>query len=154
MEAAISIAVHALGDVKDKGGQPTILHCLRVMLAGESEEERIVGVLHDVLEDTRLDKALLRAEIETERKYHDCGPAITIAVEALTRRDGESYLEYIDRVGTNPLARRVKIHDLYDNLSPDRLIKLSPITAKDLSRRYLRALAVLKASPAGRTDSP
>ncbi len=151
LEAAISIAVHALAGVKDKGGQPTILHCLRVMLAGESEEERVVGVLHDVLEDAPADKSGIHAQIARE-----CGLLIAVAVDALTRRDAEPYLEYLDRVGTNPLARRVKIHDLYDNLSPDRLRALRPPEAMSLSRRYLHALAILTSlsPPAERASAP
>jgi len=51
LEKAIKIALEAhIGQV-DKGGNPYILHPLRVMLSLNSEEERIVGVLHDVVED-------------------------------------------------------------------------------------------------------
>jgi len=51
LEKAIKIAVEAHMGQVDKGGNPYILHPLRVMLSLNSEEERIVGVLHDVVED-------------------------------------------------------------------------------------------------------
>jgi len=51
LEKAIKIAVEAHTGQVDKGGNPYILHPLRVMLSLETEEERIVGVLHDVVED-------------------------------------------------------------------------------------------------------
>ena len=51
LEKAIQIAVEAHTGQVDKGGNPYILHPLRVMLSLNTEEERIVGVLHDVVED-------------------------------------------------------------------------------------------------------
>ena len=51
LEKAIKIAVEAHTGQVDKGGNPYILHPLRVMLSLDTEEERIVGVLHDVVED-------------------------------------------------------------------------------------------------------
>ena len=51
LQNAIKVAVEAHTGQVDKGGSPYILHPLRVMLSLDKEEERIVGVLHDVLED-------------------------------------------------------------------------------------------------------
>ena len=54
LERAIAIAATAHAGQKDKGGHPYILHPLRVMLALQKEDERIVAVLHDVVEDTKI----------------------------------------------------------------------------------------------------
>lgn len=60
-----------------------------------------LGLLHDTVEDGYLPRALLR---------------VCPALDAITRRDGECYQDYIDRVSANPLARQVKLADLADNL--------------------------------------
>ena len=49
---AIQIAISAHKEQVDKSGQPYILHLIRVMDAGETEQEKICGVLHDLVEDT------------------------------------------------------------------------------------------------------
>ena len=51
LERAIEIAVNAHKGVTDKGGNPYIVHPLRVMMSLKSDNEKIVGVLHDVVED-------------------------------------------------------------------------------------------------------
>ncbi len=51
LEKAIKIAVEAHTGQVDKSGNPCILYPLRVMLSLNTEEGRIVGVLHDVVED-------------------------------------------------------------------------------------------------------
>lgn len=61
IEDAINIAVNAHRGQRDKGGQPYILHPLRVMLAAQNDDERIVAVLHDVVEDSDLTLDDLRA---------------------------------------------------------------------------------------------
>ncbi len=136
LERALAIAVRAHAGATDKAGQPYILHPLRLMLAVETEEERIAAVLHDVVEDTDWTIARLRDEGFSE--------SVLAAVEALTRRkDQESYEEFILRAGANPLARRVKLADLADNLDVSRLGEL---TERDLDRlnRYKRAVVTLR----------
>src|SRR5687767_2629355 len=85
LERAIAIAAQAHAGQVDKAGQPYILHPLRVMLRLATEEERIVGVLHDVVEDTPVSLQQLRDEGFSE--------SVLSAVEALTKRDGETRLE-------------------------------------------------------------
>ena len=117
-------------------GEPFILHPLRVMLQVEADIERIVAVLHDVAEDTAY----------TLDDLHRLGyPDEAIeALDRLTRRDGEPYEAYIGRVAGNPIARRVKLADLADNLANHR--RLEP-TAQNRARveRYERAQARLLA---------
>ena len=108
LEKAIAIAVNAHRGQQDKAGKPYILHPLRVMNMGKTEEEMICGVLHDVIEDTDLTLENLRQEGYTEE--------IVNAVDAISRRDGECYDDFIERIATNHLATRVKLNDLIDNM--------------------------------------
>ena len=134
LERAIALAAEAHAGQVDKAGAPYILHPLRLLLAVDAPTERIVAVLHDVVEDTLWTLEALRAEGFTRE--------VLDAVEALTRRAGESYEAFIERVAANPLARRVKRADLADNLD---LGRLPVVTEADLARlaRYRAALARL-----------
>jgi (p)ppGpp synthase/HD superfamily hydrolase len=135
LERAIAIAAEAHAGQVDKGGAPYIFHPLRVMLAMATEEERIVAVLHDVVEDCP--KWSLSRLVE-ER----FGPSVVSALDALTRRKGETYDAFIERLSAKPLARRVKLADLADNSDLSRIA--SP-TEVDLARleKYRRATRVL-----------
>lgn len=135
LNEAIVVATWAHVTQVDKAGQPYILHPLRVMLSMDTDEERMVAALHDVVEDTDVTLAKLRQAGFAED--------VTSAVDALTRRDGEPYMpDYIDRVAANPLARKVKLADLADNLSPSRALPGSE--AVRLYRRYRAAQARLE----------
>ncbi len=134
LDDAILLAVQAHKGQTDKTGQPYILHPLRVMLAFDSEEERIIGILHDVVEDTPYTLAGLR-----EMGYAE---SIVQALDCLTRRELESYEQFIDRVQTNRLAARVKRADLRDNMD---LRRLPTLTERDFERlrRYVDAWSKL-----------
>jgi (p)ppGpp synthase/HD superfamily hydrolase len=85
LEKAIRIAVEAHAGQKDKSGQPYILHPLRLMVHGQTVEERITGVLHDVVEDTPWTLAALKAQ--------GFSKAVLYALDCLTRREKEGYGE-------------------------------------------------------------
>ena len=131
-EAAIILATGAHAGQPDKQGQPYILHPLAVMLSGETEAERIVGVLHDTVEDT---------DITLDEIQGLFGAEVADAVDALTRRPGESYGDFIFRARRNEVAKRVKVNDIRHNLS--RMNGLRPSEAKGLTAKYRRALAIL-----------
>jgi (p)ppGpp synthase/HD superfamily hydrolase len=118
--------------------EPFILHPLRVMLGVSSRPAQIVALLHDVVEDSAV----------TLRDLADHGfeTPIVRAVDCLSRRTGEPYEEYIDRVATDDLAREVKLSDLADNLRNNRAL---PATPDNLARiaRYEMALRVLGPAP-------
>jgi len=136
IEDAIALAVEAHRGATSKGGEPYILHVLRVMLAQKSEEARRVAVMHDVVEDTSITLEDLRRRGFPEREL--------AAIDALTRRkDSETYEEFIARVKTNPLARRVKLADLADNLDVRRLAVVDE-EARARLERYRRALRELE----------
>jgi (p)ppGpp synthase/HD superfamily hydrolase len=137
LERAICIAASAHAGQVDKAGAPYILHVLRVMLAMSKEEERIVAVLHDVLEDTPWTVDGLRAE--------GFGDRIIDAIDGLTRRDGESYEEFIQRAAANAISRRVKLADLADNSD---LSRVDAPSQDDRARvlKYERAIESLRQS--------
>jgi (p)ppGpp synthase/HD superfamily hydrolase len=133
---AISLAAHAHEGQRDKAGKPYILHPLRLMLKMRTEREMMAAVLHDIVEDTPVTLDDLRRQGYPEE--------VVQAVDCLTRREGETYEEFIARIKPNALARGVKIADLEDNLAAARI---AHPTEKDLARmeRYRRALVELKA---------
>lgn len=136
LERAIAVAARAHEGQQDKGGTAYILHPLRVMLRVQTTEQRIVAVLHDVLEDTSMSLSDLARE----------GFALKIlaAVQALSRRDDESYEAFVARLGSDPLARVVKLADLDDNSDLSRIAMPGP---EDIARlqRYQQASAYLQA---------
>ena len=135
LEDAIALAAHAhRGQIyPSPAGEPFILHPLRVMLRLESEVERIVAVLHDIVEDTPFTLAGLHKSGYQED--------VLTAIEHLTHRKDEAYDDYIERVAQNAIARRVKLADLSDNLANNRQLHLlSPNPGThDRIMRYERA---------------
>ena len=109
LDKAISIAVEShSGQVNDKA-QPYVLHPLRMMFKAVTIEEKIIAVLHDVIEKTTIDLEYLRSVGFSDR--------IVLGIDALSRRPQENYDKYIDRVAENKLATKVKIIDLDDNIN-------------------------------------
>lgn len=132
LERAILLAAQAHEGQLDKAGQPYILHPLRVMLQMSSLYEQMTAILHDVLEDT----TTLTADV---LKAEGCPEEVLEALDALTRRKGEKYLdEYIPRLQKNPIAKSVKLFDLLDNLNPAR-----GYDNETLMERYRRAIKIL-----------
>ena len=125
---AIGIANSFHAGQRDKNDEIYILHPLRVMLQMDTYEEKIVAVLHDVLEDTDCTIESLQ-----DRGFSE---EIILALNAITRKIDEKYIEYIERVKNNELARKVKIKDLMDNLSREG-------TSEGLQKRYRQALDIL-----------
>lgn len=123
LNKAIEIAARAHARQVDKGREPYILHPLRVMLSTKNELERICAVLHDVVEDSEITFEDLRKEGFSE-------DVITV-LDCLTKRKGESYDEFIDRVLKNETACRVKLADLHDNMD---LTRIKDPTDEDIAR--------------------
>jgi len=125
---AILLAAQAHRGQVEKAGEPYVLHVLRVMFRLESEQERIVGVLHDLIEDTAYTLDDLRALGYPE--------AVLAALDCLTRKPAETYEQFIERAGANPLARRVKLADLEDNMDIRRLPMLGEEDMERLQRYF------------------
>ena len=132
LEDAIVLAVQAHhGQVyPTPGGEPFIRHPLRVMLQVEADIERIVAVLHDLVEDTPY-------TLDDVRRLGYPNEAIE-ALDRLTRREGEAYEEYIGRIASHPIARRVKLADLRDNLANSRRLEANAENRERIER-YERA---------------
>jgi (p)ppGpp synthase/HD superfamily hydrolase len=130
LEKAIGIAVEAHRGQKDKAGAPYILHPLRMMGRMETAQEKIVAVLHDVVEDTTWTLDRLQREGFPDE--------ILRALDGVTKRAAESYEEFVERSRSNPIAWRVKVADLEDNMD---LRRLETLTNKDFARlrKYHRA---------------
>ena len=97
----------------DKAGKPYYLHSFTVADMCETEEEKVVAYLHDVLEDSEYDEMYLRM----------CGfsEKVVEAVKTLTKGVDEDYMQYIDRISQNKLATSVKLADLSHNMDIDRI---------------------------------
>ncbi len=137
LERAIVIAAQAHEGQVDKAGAPYILHPLRVMMRLSTSEARIVGVLHDVVEDTKVSIESLRDEGFSE--------VILEAILAVTKRLGESYQAFVIRAAENPLGRQVKLADLADNCDLNRITNPTP---EDFTRieKYRKAIEAIQAA--------
>lgn len=132
-------AEQRLRGVEDKAGAPITRHLLSVLTIFRDSndyttlEEDSVCVLHEVVEEGRV-------FLEEIRKRF--GDVVADAVDAISRRPGESYMDYIVRCSLNDIALKVKIADLKDNMDVTRLPKL---TADDLKRvkKYHKAYRYL-----------
>ncbi len=113
LNKALNIAYKAHLGQTDKAGAPYILHPVRVALRCQTEDEKIVALLHDVVEDT----PITLEELKTQGFSDD----VLAALKCLTKIEGEDYQAFIQRVATNPLAVKVKIQDLKDNMDLSRL---------------------------------
>lgn len=135
LKKAIEIATEAHKGATDKYGSPYINHVTRVMNLGATEEEKIVGVLHDVVEDTHWTFEKLEAE--------GFSSEIIEALKCVTKiSEEEDYEEFTLRVSKNPLAVKVKINDLTDNMD---IRRIPTLTEKDLIRlmKYHKAYRFL-----------
>ena len=130
LKHAIFIAVKAHNKQLDRSDQPYIGHLFRVMNAGQTLEEKVVGILHDLIEDTQLRLVDLSHEGFSEE--------IIDAVHALSKLENEDYDHYLQRVKKNNLAISVKLNDLSDNMDIRRLKELTDDDVERM-RKYLNA---------------
>ncbi|HRM31458.1 MAG TPA: phosphohydrolase [Acinetobacter johnsonii] len=135
LEKAIALAATQHAGQLDKGGQPYILHPLRLMLQFSNPTLQIIAVLHDILEDTSTTAEDLEAL--------GFSAEIIQAIQALTKQTGESRLETAKRTALNPLATQVKYVDVLDNMN---LSRINNPTARDFARleEYKEVLEIFK----------
>jgi hypothetical protein len=105
------------------------------MLTLSTPKERIVGILHDVIEDTNFTEQMLREE--------GCTNEIIIAILSVTKLKDEKWLDFIERASNNHIGSRVKRADISDNASPVKLFKLDPETRERLFKKYSQAIQFL-----------
>jgi (p)ppGpp synthase/HD superfamily hydrolase len=123
LERAIEIAARFHAGQVDKGGQPYLLHPLRLMFAMRTPQERMAAVLHDIVEDTDVTFADLTCEGFSQD--------VVAAIQALTKKPGESRIDAAHRAAANPIARAVKLADVMDNMD---LSRIADPSEKDFAR--------------------
>ena len=139
IEDAITFAAQAHLGQLDRLGEPYIFHPLRVMLlvkeAGGSEVEIAAAALHDVVEDT---------DTTVEELAELFSPEVAALVDTMSRRAGESYVEYMQRcVAGGPSAIRLKQADLTDNSNPERLARMASEQRAELEKKYESGFEVI-----------
>ena len=145
LQRAIEIAVEAHRNDVDKGGNPYILHPLRLMMQMHTDEERMVAVLHDVIEDHPDEWSFDRLEKEEEFSEEVISglQSVTKNTDEQESTNDETYFSFVKRAAAHSIGRKVKIADISDNLDIRRLG--DEITDNDVARirRYKKALALL-----------
>lgn len=135
LDKAAFICVTKHAGQRDKTGQSYFQHPMRVAMRCKTDEEKMVALLHDTIEDTDVTAEYLLAEGFPEN--------VVEGILSVTKREGESYADFVARAGQNPLGRVVKLHDLEDNLDVFRLDVLTPEMASRFNK-YLTAYRYLK----------
>ena len=134
---AIRIATNAHHGQFDRQGWPYILHPLAVMNRGQSIEEMIVGVLHDVLED---------CDDWTKDRLLEEGisPGCAHSVDLITKKNGIDYDQYIEDLSNDLWARRNKMYDLTENSRLDRMFL--PLKEKQIEKKvkYMKSYLYLQ----------
>jgi len=132
---AMTLCFAAHKDQQDKSGVPYVFHPFHLAEQMTDEAATIVALLHDVVEDTDGTFADLEA-VGFSREVMD-------AIRLLTHEDATPYMDYVNRLKDNPIARRVKLADLRHNSDMSRLDEVTP---RDLARaeKYKQAIAILE----------
>ena len=130
---AINIAYNAHMGQFDFFGIPYIFHPMHLAEQMDTEEECVVAILHDVVEDT---------DVTIEELEKDFPTQIIDAIKLLTHDKSVDYMDYINNLKANPIAKKVKLADLKHNSD---LTRLDKITEKDLIRneKYKKAIKFL-----------
>ena len=133
--AARLIAKLAHRGQTDKAGNDYFAHPEAVASLLDTPEEKVVGYLHDTVEDT---------EVTVEDIREIFGDEIADAVALMTHADGVPYMDYVKEVGKNPLARKVKLADLTHNMDIRRIPHPKAKDYDRIERKYKPAYAYLK----------
>ena len=134
-DIAVHLARAAHAGQRDKLGVDYIRHPLAVMRRVSTDDEKVVAVLHDVVEDTAVTLDYLRTLGFEEH--------IVRAVDAVTKRPGEPLAESMARVVADPLALIVKRADISHNADPVRQAGLSDEARARLTEKYERSAGFL-----------
>lgn len=127
---SLELVTMLFNDKEDKGGQPYVIHLLKVYSGVSSYIEKVCALLHDVVEDTDIDYDDLRS-----LGYDD--DVITI-LTILTKKKGEDYRDYIKRIieSENIPAMNIKLSDLKHNMDITRIKKPTTNDYERISKRY------------------
>ena len=122
-DLALKIAIQAHRDQKDKSGREYVMHPIRVAERCKDPRAKIVALLHDTIEDTEVTVEYLREEGFPEE--------IINGILSVTKKEGESYEDFVRRAAENEIGIIVKKADLEDNMD---IRRLREITDKDVER--------------------
>lgn len=130
---AMIIAYNAHHGQVDKSGVPYIFHPIHVAEQMETEEECIVALLHDTVEDTNITFEVLEKEFSA---------TVIEALKLLTHDESIDYFDYARKLKNNPIAKKVKLADLYHNSD---ITRMENPTEKDWKRKekYHKAILIL-----------
>lgn len=130
---AMIIAYNAHHGQVDKSGVPYIFHPIYVAEQMETEEECIVALLHDTVEDTNITFEVLEKEFSA---------TVIEALKLLTHDESIDYFDYVRKLKSNPIAKKVKLADLYHNSD---ITRMENPTEKDWKRKekYHKAILIL-----------
>lgn len=134
-EIALEFTMDKHKEQVDKSGAPYIEHLIRVAGKVKQTDEKIVALLHDVVEDTDTTLSEIKSLGATEE--------IIEALDLLTHKKGSNYNDYIRSIAKNTLALTVKLADLADNTDPQRMEKLPYDLKQKLTKKYELALSIL-----------
>jgi len=123
LQKAILIAKNAHFGQFDRAGKPYISHPIRVMDSVNTIEEKIVAILHDVIEDTDITADDLRREGIPEKLIKE--------LLVLTHTPDTEYDDYVKNISLFKIASAVKLADLKDNMD---ITRLDEITDRDIDR--------------------
>lgn len=126
---AINLMFKKHKDQVDKSGLPYVFHPFHIAEQMKDENTTIVALLHDIVEDTDTTFEDLK-----EMGFND---KVIDALKLMTHNKDEDYFKYVEKIGKNPIARKVKIKDLEHNMDTSRL---DVVTKKDQERvkKYIR----------------
>lgn len=137
LKKAMDLAIQVHGEQLDRYGQPYLLHVCRVASAMQTPMLRTAALLHDVVEDSDITvDDLVNEGFSTE---------IATIVDCLTKREGEPYDDYINRVVTSRAAITIKLADLEDNMDARRLPEMDNDSVQRYREKYLPAFKRLQA---------
>lgn len=151
LERAIEIAVDAYRGQRDKAGAPYILNPRRVLAACDSMPARMVGVLHDLVENTDWTLERLQAEGFPTEVVDGVGAVTKLPEEK--GREADRYLSFCRRAATHALGREVKLADLADNMDVSRLDEIYD-AARERLARYPLAVETIRAAPPPTSSTP
>ena len=132
---AMKIAYDAHNGQMDKGGTPYIFHPYHLAEQMKTEETVITALLHDIIEDTPLTIAWLREQGFSE--------SVLEALTLLRHENNMPYMEYIQKLQDNEIARQVKLEDLKHNSDTSRINKIDDKDKKRLEK-YKKAISYLE----------
>ena len=146
-DRALLLVSDLFKDKRDKAGDPYINHLIRVSVKLDTDELRIAGLLHDVLEDTDVNKEML-SELGFSKR-------IIEIVSGVTNIKGLDYDSKIKKIIDNGDIDVIKLKysDMSDNADEDRLSRLSVVTRNKLVKKYKNNLILLEKAMEGKNEN-